>query len=472
MSSTHPVAKFSLPPLTRSLSAKLLVLTVAFVMLAEVLIYCPSIGRFRLVYLESRLAAAHLAMLALEATPNRAVSEEMAGELMDHVGAYAVSMQRPDSGRLMLMIEKPGKTVVSFDLRDGTFFGLIRDAFVTLASDGSRIIRAVGPSPKDPNILVEVVLSEGPMRTEMIDYSGRILGLSLVISLFTAAFVYLSLHRLLVRPMRRITTSMVRFRRNPEDASRDLVPSARDDEMGLAEQELRAMQEGLRAALLQKTRLAALGIAVTKINHDLRNILSTAFLMSDRLTGSDDPDVRRLASPLLSSINRAVSLCAQTLNYSREGPLYLEKENFGLKDFIDEVAEGLAVTEEGETRSTQIQNELPPELEIEADREQLFRVFHNLLHNALEVGSSEVRVRTTSPLPDLAIEIEDNGPGLPPRARDNLFKPFAGSGRKGGTGLGLAIAQDIMRAHGGDISLVRSDEGGTIFRLTLSGRSD
>ncbi|MCH7795026.1 MAG: sensor histidine kinase, partial [Proteobacteria bacterium] len=74
--------KLSLPPLAESLSARLLLLTIAFVMLAEVLIYAPSIGRFRLVYLEERLAAAHLAILALEATPDQMIGEDLKRELL------------------------------------------------------------------------------------------------------------------------------------------------------------------------------------------------------------------------------------------------------------------------------------------------------------------------------------------------------------------------------------------------------
>jgi signal transduction histidine kinase len=462
--------KFSLPPTARSLSAKLLILTTAFVMLAEVLIYCPSIGRFRLVYLQERLAAAHLAILALEATPDQMVSEEMERELMSHVGADAVSLLKPDRGRLMLMVEKPGPGVVSFDLRKGTFFSLIGDAFMTLIMDGKRVIRVMGPSPKDPEILVEVVLREGPMRAAMLQYSVRILALSLVISLFTAALVFLSIHRLLVRPMRRITASMVTFRENPEDASRDLTPSRRGDEVGLAERELQSMQEGLRAALLQKTRLAALGVAVTKINHDLRNILSTAFLMSDRLTSSEDPEVRRLAPRLIGAIDRAVGLCTQTLNFTREGPLHLQLSHFVLRDLVTEVIEALAESAEGVSGTDvrqKIALDIPADLQIEGDREQLYRVLHNLLHNSLLAGSNLIEARLEDHGDRIWVDISDDGPGLPPRARDHLFTPFAGSARKGGTGLGLAIAKDIMGAHGGDIELISSSAQGTRFRLNF-----
>jgi signal transduction histidine kinase len=463
--------KFSLPPTAKSLSAKLLILTIAFVMLAEVLIYCPSIGRFRLVYLQERLAAAHLAILALEATPDQMVSEEMEMELMEHVGAYAVSILKPDRGRLMLMVEKPGTEVVSFDLREGTFFSLIRDAFATLMTDGQRVIRVMGVSPKDDDIRVEVVMAEGPMRAAMIQYSVRILALSLFISLITAALVFLSIHRLLVRPMRRITASMVAFRENPEDASRDLTPSTRGDEVGLAERELQSMQEGLRASLLQKTRLAALGIAVTKINHDLRNILSTAFLMSDRLTSSEDPDVRRLAPRLIGAIDKAASLCTQTLNFTREGPLHIELTRFALGDLITEVIEALTESTDDMSKDDVRQRfavGVHSGLMIEGDREQLYRVLYNLLHNSLLAGSRLIEVRLAEANETIAIDIADDGPGLPPRAREHLFTPFAGSARKGGTGLGLAIARDIMRAHGGDIELISTSAEGTCFRLLFN----
>jgi signal transduction histidine kinase len=456
--------KFSLPPLGKSLSVRLLMLTIAFVMLAEVLIYCPSIGRFRLVYLEERLAAAHLALLALEATPDQMVGAAVERELMAHVGAYAVSLQKPGQGRLMLMVEKPPGPVVTYDLRQGGFFSLIRDAFMTLLSDDQRILRVLGPSPQDSAIRVEVVLDEAPLRAAMLDYSQRILNLSLVISLFTAALVYLSLHRMIVRPMRRITQSMVRFRTNPEDASRDLVPSGRSDEVGVVERELVTMQEGLRGALLQKTRLAALGTAVSKINHDLRNILSAASLVSDRMSRSEDPKVRGLTPTLMATLDRAVNLCSQTLSFTREGPRHLDITCFGLGGLVDEVVASLPEAAEDDKS---VVNTLDGTLEIEGDRDELYRVFHNLIHNALLVGASEIILSAQTTGDELWVDFVDNGPGLPPRARDNLFVPFAGSARKGGTGLGLAIARDLARAHGGDLALLQSDASGTTFRLNL-----
>ncbi len=452
------------PAFAFGLSARLLLLTIGFVMLAEVLIYTPSIGRFRAVYLEERLAAGHLAILALEATPDHMVSQELTIELLKHVEAFTVALTKPGAGKLMLMDMPPKHLDASFDLRGAGFFVLIRDAFAALLAKPGRVIRVVGVSSKDPNILVEVVLNEGPMRDEMFAFSQRILALSLVISLFTAALVFLSLHWMMVRPMRHITASMSAFRKDPEDASRVVRPSNRRDEIGFAEHELAAMQEGLRASLQQKTRLAALGVAVTKINHDLRNILATARLVSDRLDLSDDPEVKRVTPTLMSAIDRAVNLCAQTLSFTREGPPALELTRFDLRALVADVGAALPETVNGQPVWNSL---LQGGLEVEADREHLFRVLSNLGQNAIEAGASRVEVSAEQMDGRVRVTVRDNGPGLPPRAHQQLFQPFTGSARPGGTGLGLAIARDLVRAHGGEIRLEHSTADGTSFRIEL-----
>ena len=458
--------KSSLSPVFSGLSARLLVLTVAFVMLAEVLIYAPSIGRFRKVYLEERLADAHIAILALEATPNFMVGEELERELLDQVGAEMIALRKPGAGKLMLMSLEPERIDRTFDLRESGFFRLIGDAFMTFVH-GDRILRVIGMSPKDETMTVEVVLEEAPLRTAMIAFSQRILALSLIISLFSAGLVYLTLHLLIVRPMRRITESMTAFREDPESAASALDAGGspgRNDEIGVAERELVSMQEGLRAALHQKTRLAALGIAVTKINHDLKNILATARLVSDRMATSGDPEVRRTAPTLVGAIDRAVDLCANTLSFTREGPASLELTRFELGDLIADVGAALP----GQVNGAAVwQNRLDEPIEIEADRQQLFRVLANLGQNAIESGATAVQVIAWRDDGKLLIDVADNGPGLAPRAKENLFQPFTGSTRSGGTGLGLAIARELMRAHGGAIDLRSSTGQGTCFRLSL-----
>ena len=191
----------------------MLLLTIFFVMLSEVLIYAPSAGRFRYEYLRDRLATAHTAVLALLATPDYMVSDSLQTELLQHANAYIVALKRPDGVKLM-MHAKQGVPAIdaTFDLDQKSFFGLIGDAFATIFHPGNRVLRVVGRSPRMPESTVEIVIDEEPMRTALLDYSERVLELSIVISLLTASLVYLSLQWLMIRPMRRLTESMVAFR--------------------------------------------------------------------------------------------------------------------------------------------------------------------------------------------------------------------------------------------------------------------
>lgn len=462
-----------MPPLARSLSARLLVITVAVIMLGEVLIYVPSIARYRAMFLEERLDAAHIAALAVEAAPDWMVSPELARELLDHAGVEAIVLHKPGLMSMMLGDEMPKSIDAVFDLRTARPLGLIGDAFAALAAGGTRVIRVIGMAPApEEGVVVEAVLPEKALFIGMVDYSKRILTLSIVLSLLSAVLVFFALHRLMVRPMRQITESMVAFRKAPEDVGSVIVPSRRSDEIGMAQRELAVMQRELRAALSQKTRLAALGAGVSKINHDLRNILSSAVLVSDRIAQVADPKIKEMAPKLLSVIDRAVALCSETLDYARAEEPELARTTFPLRTLADEVAAGLSAVEEGRVAWD---NRIPSELEISADRDRLFRVLLNLARNAVEAMVSKespgrrlvIAARRDDARSCVVIEVADTGPGIPKDVLAHLFEPFTGAGRQGGTGLGLAIARDLVRAHGGTIALERSGPEGTVFRLDL-----
>jgi len=306
----------------------------------------------------------------------------------------------------------------------------------------------------------------------MITHSRNILLLSIVISLITGALLYLALQWMMVRPMRRMTEDITRFSQDPKDLSRGVIETRRDDEIGVAQSVLAEMQRDLRGALRQQEHLAALGSAVSKINHDLRGILSTAVLLSDRLSGVDNPEVKRVAAPLIQAIDRAIGLCTQTLNYARDEGPELTLARFRLRELLDEVVSDLAVLEPDagavSCAGSRVINEVSADVIIEADRDQVYRVFANLGRNAFEAGARQVTLRVVETLdPGISIDAADDGPGLARAAREGLFKPFKGSARKGGTGLGLVIARDVMRAHGGELILASSGDDGTVFRLTF-----
>ncbi len=445
------------------LSARLLVLTVFFILLAEMLIFVPSVARDRLAYLDDRLDAARLAVFALEATPDNMVSQTLANELLADVGAHGIIVHKEDA-TLMIDSQMPPTPNMTFDLRGVGMFTLIRDAITALFRSDDRILRVLDVSSKESGVVVEVLLNEAPLRAEMWGFGRRLLGVSIVISLITGALVYLSLQWLLVAPMRRLTQGMIKFREDPADATRVIKPANRLDEVGRAERELAVMQETVRQALAQKERLAALGTAVTKINHDLKNILSTMRLLSDGIADSPAPELRRVAPGLAAAIDRAVALTSGTLDYTRDAAPALRYSRFALAGMVEEIA--MLGLKSG-AMPLQVDNKVPPPIIVAADRDQLFRVLENLVLNAAQVGAQNVVLHAAETKDLVMIEIGDDGPGMAPKARENLFRPFAGSARPGGTGLGLAIAREILRAHGGDIVLDESTGSGTIFRLSL-----
>jgi signal transduction histidine kinase len=395
------------------------------------------------------------------------LSEELKAQLLGHAGARAIIIAKPGQVRRVLAGDMPPTADAQIDLRSVGMISPIADAYTTLFGKGSRVLRIIGVDPGEGGVVVEVLVDERPLRQGMIAFSWRILGLSIVISLITAALVYLALQWMIVRPLRRLTTNMLAFRDAPEDPLNVIAVSPRRDEIGLAQRGLAEMEQALRASLRQQARLAALGVAVTKISHDLRGILSTAQLLSDRLADSTDPNVQRLAPTLIGSIDRAVALCGQTLDYARDDLPPPQRSRFVLAGLVQE-AGGVVSLLTGNRARWDVA--VGTDLEIVVDRDQMFRVLVNLGRNAVEAGATSVRVSATvTPGGNILLEVSDNGPGLPAKARDKLFMPFTGSARAGGTGLGLAIARDVIHAHGGQITLAVNTASGATFRIELQG---
>lgn len=448
-----------------SLSAKLLILTVSFVMLAEVLIWTPSVARFRKAYIEDFVARAYLSMLALNSMPETQPNQDLENMLLQQTQALAIIVNIPDRRMLMVGGDMPPSVDFTVDLRTATFMELTVQAFDTLLRRDNRVIRAIGVPPRHPEADVEVLFDEEILRRAMLDFSVRIFNLSLIISLITAAMVYITLQWMIVRPIKRLTDNMVDFRGSPEDVGNIIPHSERSDEIGVAQTELAEMQRQVQASLKQKDRLAALGGAMAKINHDLRNTLATAVLVSDKLQFIEDPEVKRVTPRLMKAIDRAIDLCSQTLNYATEDALQLRPRKFFLRDLVEEIESTLVFANDEDTLIWRV--DIDPELEIVADRRHLLRGLNNLCSNAAQAGARELAVRAETSNGSLIIEVSDNGPGLGERALENLFKPFIGSSRKGGTGLGLVIVREIMTAHGGDITLMQSSEKGAAFRIVL-----
>ncbi len=462
------------PPRIRfGLSAKLLVLTVLFVMLAEVCIYVPSIANFRLTWLTNKLGAAHTAALVFDAAPD--VPEQLSRQILDSIGARALAMKIGQQRRLLATTEMPSEVLQDVDIRDMRPMRAIVEAFRTLlVAKDTDLLRAVGPAPVGGQF-VEIVIPEGPLRNAMWIYSRNIMVLSIAISAISAALVYFSLHYLFVRPLYRITANMASFRADPEDQARILAPTSRHDEIGFVEHELAEMQRGLANTLHEKTRLANLGLAVSKINHDLRNLLSSAQLFSDRLARLPDPQVQRFAPKLMRALERAIAFCQSTLSYGRAQEPPPDRRSVALMELVEDVRDTLGLAPDSRIGwITSVEHGLT----ADADRDQLLRVLINLARNAMQAlegrapndpARDQIRITGRREGAVAVIEVADTGPGFSDQARAHLFEAFQGSTRSGGAGLGLVIADELVRAHGGEIVLVDGTIGAT-FRLKIPDR--
>ena len=453
-----------------SLSGRFLLLTIVFVMLAEVLIFVPSVARFREDYLQARLERGQLATLAVLATADAMVEPELEAELLQNAEVMNVVLRRNEVRELVLSSPMGGPISRTIDLRVATPWILIRDALYRLFDPVDQTIRVIGTPVKQAGLEIEITMHTAEMRSAMLDYGARVFMLSAVISIITAALLFLAVRRFLVAPIHRVVQHITAYKDAPEDISQVIEPSAGIQELFNAEVALREMELELSKALKQKARLAALGGAVAKVSHDLRNMLTTAQLLADRMEMSDDPAVKRTTPKLVNSISRAVNLCEKTLAFGKAEEPAPVRTDFPIRQLIDDVIESeMLALPEG---AVEVDVVLAHDLRIHADPEQVFRVLSNLVRNASqaimateEAGRIVIDVKETEGAWD--IHVHDSGPGLPPKALEHLFRPFEGGTRKEGTGLGLAIASELVRGHGGRLELTESGSSGTSFRIQL-----
>ncbi len=468
------------------LSARLLGLTALFVMLAELMILAPSMAGFHENWLIVRTRLAEEASVAVELAPAGAIPQRKTAQLLEGAGVVTVAVSSHGLRRLLLAGPRMETAPTLIDLRRRNGFERLAAPFETLAPGPPRMLRVVAKPQFRDGDFVEIVAPEGPLRDDLAAYLGSILLSSVFISLVAGVLVYVSLNAVLVRPMRRITRAMERFRARPDDPQARLKPSGRRDEIGRAEVELNQMQEDLLAALHSRARLAALGEAVAKINHDLRNMLTSAQFASERLAASGDPNVTQALPRLERALDRAVRLAEGVLAYGKSEEAAPTPQTLDLAAVLRDAGEDAGLVAEADadpaghpsgdgTGGVTLEISGTAHRTVRADPDQLHRIFVNLFRNARQAIESRpaaaapglVRVTAAAEAGSLRIRIADNGPGLPERAKARLFHAFSGSQRPDGAGLGLAIARELAAGHGGDLTLVSSDGTGATFELSL-----
>ncbi len=458
------------------LSARLLVLTVLFVALGGFLALAPALAAFEKQFLLDRVRAAELASLAPEVAPDRVVSENLKTQLLAGAGVEIVAISVDGIRSLVFSGPRPAQAPYLVDLRDrAPALGVLAPFQTLLGGDGRRVRVMAEPRFRRADF-IEFVAPDAELKTALASYLWRLVLTVAFVSAMAGILVFLTLNLFLVRPMQRITHAMERFRADPDDPLARVTPSGRRDEIGRAEVELDLMQADLRAALSSRARLAALGEAVAKINHDLRNMLTSAQIASERLAASKDPKVSQALPRLERALDRAVKLASDVLAYGKTQEAPPEIRAIPLAAALEAAAEEARLTL-GPEGGVRLVSEVKSGDLVLADADQLHRILANLLRNARQVielqegrtTPGQVVVTLEREANASLIRLADNGPGVPERARERLFQPFSGSSRPGGAGLGLAIARELAHGHGGDLTLVESGPEGSVFELRLPG---
>lgn len=460
-------------PLSRGLSTRLLLLTIVFVLVAEVLIFVPSLANFRLRYLQDRLNTARVAAAVLGQDGAGTGEPRMTPEaVLRAADAVAIVERMNDATRLLFVTDMPEQVDQVVDPTTMNPVAAIGGAFSTLMYGGGMTLRVLGDADASGRS-IELIMTDSGLRAAMFTYARNVAFLALAISLITAVLLFSAVNILLIRPVRALTRSMLAFSADPADPANIIAPSDRADELGVATRELGAMQNRLRDMLSQQSHLADLGLAVSKINHDMRNVLASAQLMSDRLPATNDPAIRSFAPKLMRALDRAVAYTEGVLAYGRTQEPPPRRRRLRLRALVDEAFE---LVDGRADAGIDFVNTIDAGLEIDADPDQLFRIVTNLCRNAVQAMAGEgvepsivsrLTVAATREAGATRLSVCDTGPGLPEKARENLFAAFRGSARAGGTGLGLAIARELVRAHGGDIALVESRPGHTEFAFVI-----
>lgn len=453
-----------------ALAWRLLALTFIFTVVVEVLIVAPSAASFHERWLLDRLQSAELASVGVEALPYSAVEDDVAEQLLAIGGVQAVVVGDQGVRRLLLQAPNLPRTPDLIDLREARPVTRLLDPWRTLSGHPDRSIRVQARPRYRSGDFIEILAPAEPLKQELRTFLLNSLLVSLLVSLVAGGLLYGGLAFLVLQPLRRVTRSIERFALDPD--SEGDAPSDRHDEIGRVERELARMQGEVRQSLRSRARLVALGEAVAKINHDLRNMLTSAQIASERLADSPDPQVAKALPRLERALGRAAALSRNVLEYGRSEEPEPQRVRAALATAVAVAAEDAGLSAEG----VRLTKAIPARFTVHADPDQLHRILVNLMRNARQAIEGDatrvgrkgvVRVSAAHEGGETVIRIADNGPGIPPRLSDQLFEPFVSGRGSDGTGLGLTISRELAVSHGGDLRLVETGPGGTTFELRL-----
>ena len=459
-------------PFYRRMRVRLLLLITLSVFITEIMVFIPSIANMQSSWLDDHHQSAKAISMILASTPDPVLSQNLQKNVLIATDALAISIIKGKQRYDFAVSPHLKKVNEVIDLPDYSETKALLDSLSTLYFGGDNILLVRGPID-GTDIYLEVTVADKNLREAMVQFSWHFVVISLTIAIVAATMIYFIVHELLVRPLQNIYTNMLDFVIEPHNPSRILVPEPRYDEVGITQKRISVIESELQKSYARQKHLANLGLAVSKINHDMRNILASAQLMSDHLADAKDPMVKKIAPKLIKAIDRAVTYSQTVITYGRTQEPTPNRQHLLLHKLIDDVFESLTLPG---SDKVEFINDVPVDITVDADDEELHRVITNLCRNGVQAmveredgsnNKNKLIIHGRRLDHTTIIDVTDTGPGLPAKAKQHLFSPFQGSTSKNGTGLGLTICEELIHAHGGTIKLIDDDEGGAHFEIRI-----
>jgi signal transduction histidine kinase len=325
-----------------------------------------------------------------------------------------------------------------------------------------------------PTSLQLVVLKSFQHAEQSIRQIDRLVLTAGFLALIVGTLLMVWLSRVVTRPLEDLATGVRAF--GFGDSSH-LLPSGGTREvreLSLAFARMRDESVHANQALLESERLATIGRMASSVSHDLRHYLASVYANSEFLASSPLSEHERIEilSDIRTAVHGTTELIESMLIFSRSGSAIRRSH-----ELIAALLERALTLMRAHPDAAGVQLTAsycdPADTAALVDSKQVERAIYNLLLNACQsarVGIYDPKVEARLSAQDrrITIEVQDNGPGVPETVRTTLFQPFVSEGKQKGSGLGLTLAQSIAAEHGGEVVLLATSPGETIFRMTIA----
>jgi signal transduction histidine kinase len=302
---------------------------------------------------------------------------------------------------------------------------------------------------------------------------NRLVFLSGLLAMIAGSLLMLLLARMVTRPLELLATGVRAFGAgNP----RYSLPQDGTQEVRYLSRVFAQMRDEIQKknhALLEAERLATIGRMASSVSHDLRHYLAAVYANAEFLASPMLPPHERLElfEEIRLAVNGTTDMLDTLLIFGRTGA-GLQRVPLTMDSLVERAANLVRTHPDTESVVLRIEKS-STDTTAALDAKQIERAVYNLMLNACQSARQsstprEVVVTVHGDETTVSVTITDTGPGVAEEIRKSLFDPFVSQGKQKGTGLGLTLACSVAREHGGDVKLVSSQPGRTVFRLIVS----